>query len=112
MRPFLAGLYAYFENRKGPAKQKQAKNLRLLAKNMGVVFKIAAFSIPRNFPWGGLKIEIYTAACDRPPFEETSITQKSGVGIGRILVINGWVAECPSLEVGDQNPPAAKGIKF
>ena len=58
-----------------------------------------------------LQIEIYADACDRPPFEKTSIDWESGIGIGMILVVNGIVVEFPSIEAIGRNPPVAKGVK-
>ena len=42
LRPFRAGLYAFFENKK--VLREMAGNSRLRAKNLGTILKIAAFS--------------------------------------------------------------------
>ena len=49
LRPFLAGLYDFFENRKGFS-EKLAGNSRLRIKNLGIVFKINAVPRPKNAP--------------------------------------------------------------
>ena len=72
--PFLSGLYAFFGNRKG-----FAKNWRKIAdyelKMWGLFIEVVAFPpIGRFFLGGGaLKIEIYTGACARSPFGEREV---------------------------------------
>ena len=110
MRPFLAGRYAFFENRIGFGK-KMAKNSRLRVKNLANFSKIAAFPHPETFRWNRLKVKIYTDACARSPFESESINWDSSIGIGRILVISGNIVEFPSLEVGGRVFHRLKGLK-
>ena len=103
MRPFLAGLYAFFEDRKGFAENWQ-KIAEYDLKIWELFLKSPRFLSPGTFLGDRLKIEIYTDACDRSPFEETSINWESGIGIAGILVINGMVVEFPTLEVGENLP--------
>ena len=59
---------------------------------------------PETFLGKRLKVEIYTGACDKSPYESGSVDWDSGIGIGRIHVINGNVVVFRSLEVGKEYP--------
>ena len=103
-RPFLTGLYAFFENRKGFAKNWQTI-VDYDLKIWELFLKSPRFPAPRTFLGNRLKIEICTDACARPPYEMASINWESGIGIDGILVVNDIVAEFPSLEVNEPPPP-------
>ena len=50
--------------------------------------KSPRFLTPGTFLGNRLKIDIYTDACARPPYEMASINWASRIGIGGILAIN------------------------
>ena len=91
--------------------EKLAKSCRLRVKNLGNFPKIATFSHPGTFLRNRLRVEIYTDACAKSPFESESINWDSAIGIGGILVINGNIAEFPSLEANGRIPPRLKGTQ-
>ena len=66
--------------------------------------KSPRFPTPGTFLGNRIKVEIYTDACARSPFETTSTNRDSWVGIGWILVIDGKIVEFFSLEVGENTP--------
>ena len=70
-----------------------------------IFLKSPRFPTPGTFLVNGIKVEIYTDACARSPFETTSINWDYGVGIGGILVIDGDVVEFHQLEVGEKRGP-------
>ena len=108
LRPFLAGLCAFFENRMGFAKNWQ-KIVDYELKIWELFLKSPRLLPPRTFLRDRLKIDIYTEACDRPPFEKASVNWKSGIGIGWILVINDRIVEFFSLEVGEKSIRGNRG---
>ena len=78
---------------------------------MGTILNTPAFRNTEIFPRGRLKIEIYTDACEKSPFEKETINCDSGIGIGGILAISGKVVEFHTLEVNERIPPRLKGLK-
>ena len=75
-----------------------------------LLVEIPRFTTPRTFWRNRLKIEIYTDAFDRSPFEEDSINWESVIDIGGILAISGEDDESPSLEI-NEIPHQLKEIK-
>ena len=78
----------------------------------GLFLKYPRFITPKSFLRDRLKIQIYTDACAKPPFEKETINWPSGVGIGGILIVEGKVIEFPSLEVNTKAPPLARRTKI
>ena len=56
-------------------------------------------------------IEIYTDACARSPRGVDVISWGSGVCLGGIHIISGWLFESPSLEINDKTPSFLKWVK-
>ena len=97
--PFLAGLYAFFENRSEFGKSWQ-KIVDCELKIWEIFLKSPRFFTLETFLRNRLKVEIYTDACAMSPFETTSINWDYGIGIGGVRVTNGRVVEFFALEVG------------
>ena len=81
LRPFLAGLYAFFENRSEFGKNGQ-KISGYELKIWEIFLKSQRFLPPETFLGNRLKVEIYTDACEKSPSESDSINWDSGIGIG------------------------------
>ena len=101
LRPFLAGRSVRFRKQKGFAANWQTI-VDYELKIWGLFLKSPRFPAHRSFLGNRIRIEIYTDACDRAPFENESISWESWVGIGGILVISGIVVEFHSLDVGEK----------
>ena len=110
VRPFLAGLYDFFENRSEFAKIWQ-KIVACELKIWEIFLKSPRFPAPEAFLRNRLNVEIYTDSCARSPFESESIIWDSGIGIGGILVTNGDIVEFFALEVNERIPHWLKGLK-
>ena len=67
--------------------------------------KSPRFPAPETFLGNRIKVEIYTGACAKSPFESGSINWESGVGIGGILVISGNVVGFFLARGGSKNTP-------
>ena len=90
LRPFLAGLYAFFENKNDFGEDWQ----RIIDYELGIwelFLGEPRFLAPKTFLGNRLKFEIYAGACAKSPPESDSTNWNSGIGIGCILVINGKV---------------------
>ena len=80
IRPFLASLYAFFENKKEFGKD--WRNRRIRIKIWEVFLKRPRFITPKSFLAGRINLEIYTDACAKSPFGKDAINWTSGIGIG------------------------------
>ena len=103
LRPFLAGLYAFFENENGFKKDWQ----RIIDYELEIWELFLSepwFHTPKTFLGNRLKFEIFTDACAKSPFGSGSVNWTSGIGIGGILVVNVEVVEFPSLRVDAKIP--------
>ena len=110
LRPFLAGLYAFFENKKAFGGNWQ-KIVDYELKIWELFLTHPRFITPKSFLGNRLKIEIYTDACAKSPFEKETINWASGAGIGGILVIRGKVVEFPPTGSKRKNSPVVKRDK-
>ena len=93
LRPFFAGLYAFFENRK--AFGELAKIAEYELKIWELFLTHPRFTTPKSFLGNRLKVEIYTDTCAKSTFEKETINWASGIGIGGILAISGKLVEFP-----------------
>ena len=110
LRPFLAGVYAFFEN-----KMASKKDWRLIIDyELGIwepCLSEPRFLAPQTFLENRIKFEIFAGACATSQFESDSINWASGIGIGGILASDGEVVEFPSLEANAKMPPWLEGLK-
>ena len=109
IRPFSEGLYDLFENK--PEFGKLAKIANYELKVWEISPKSPRRAAPKTFPGNRLKVEIYTDARAKPPFEKTSINWGSGIGVGFIRVVNGEIVEFFSLEANEKIRSWLKGVK-
>ena len=110
LRPFIAGLYSFFENKSAYGKNWQ-RIIDYELKICEIFLKCPRFITTETFLGTRLKVEIYTDACAKSPFESDSINWTSGIGIGWILAAYGEVVEFHPLEVSAEIFSWLEGLK-
>ena len=92
LRPFLEGLYSFFENKSAYGENSQ-RIIDCELKIWELFLKWPRFTTPETFLGDTLKVAIYTDSCAKSPAESDSINWTPGIGIGEILVVSGEVVE-------------------